>query len=107
LVLWNRQHWFISRLDGAAVTAGGFPPRSNNVLILTTSSNQVYAFDVEARQLGEWSIQHTFVLPKRYQEFPGEVIGLSFLPSSNSTSVIVYSARCSSLLVYLPEMWFY
>ncbi|KAK4559875.1 hypothetical protein RGQ29_008883 [Quercus rubra] len=93
-----RQHWFISRLDGAAVTAGGFPPRSNNVLILTTSSNQVYAFDVEARQLGEWSIQHTFVLPKRYQEFPGEVIGLSFLPSSNSTSVIVYSARAMCLI---------
>jgi U3 small nucleolar RNA-associated protein 4 len=101
LVLWSRQHWFISRLDGASVTAGGFPPRNNNVLIITTSSNQVYAFDVEARQLGEWSMQHTFILPRRYQEFPGEVIGLSFLPSSNSSSVIVYSARCSSLLVYI------
>uniref|UniRef100_A0A2N9EE06 Uncharacterized protein n=1 Tax=Fagus sylvatica TaxID=28930 RepID=A0A2N9EE06_FAGSY len=93
-----RQHWFISRLDGASVTAGGFPPRNNNVLIVTTSSNQVYAFDVEARQLGEWSMQHTFVLPKRYQEFPGEVIGLSFLPSSNSSSVIVYSARAMCLI---------
>ncbi|XP_041018123.1 WD repeat-containing protein PCN-like [Juglans microcarpa x Juglans regia] len=93
-----RQHWFISRLDGGSVTAGGFPPRNNNVLIITTSSNQVYAFDVEARQLGEWSMQHTFVLPKRYQEFPGEVIGLSFLPSSSSSSVIVYSARAMCLI---------
>ncbi|XP_039009397.1 WD repeat-containing protein PCN-like [Hibiscus syriacus] len=92
-----RQHWFISRLDGASVTAGGFP-QNNNSLIVTTSSNQFYIFDVEARQLGEWSTQHTFTLPKRYQEFPGEVIGLYFSPPSSSnpsksTSVVVYSAR--------------
>ncbi|KAK8366118.1 hypothetical protein V6Z12_A02G101500 [Gossypium hirsutum] len=94
----QRQHWFISRLDGASVTAGGFPPQDNNILIITTSSNQFYIFDVEARQLGEWSMQHTFTLPKRYQEFPGEVIGLSFCPSSSShptksSSLVVYSAR--------------
>ncbi|KAJ8773266.1 hypothetical protein K2173_028443 [Erythroxylum novogranatense] len=89
----QRQHWFIARLDGASVTAGGFPPQNNNVLVVTTSSNQVYAFDVEAKQLGEWSMQHTFVLPRRYQEFPGEVIGLSFQPSTSSPSVIIYSAR--------------
>ncbi|WCJ43302.1 Transducin family protein / WD-40 repeat family protein [Euphorbia peplus] len=93
-----RQHWFISRLDGASVTAGGFPPQNNNVLVITTSSNQVYAFDVEAKQLGEWSIRHTFILPQRYQEFPGEVIGLSFLPSSNPPVVIVYSARAMCLI---------
>ncbi|OMO73558.1 hypothetical protein CCACVL1_17232, partial [Corchorus capsularis] len=94
----QRQHWFISRLDGASVTAGGFPPQDNNVLIITTSSNQFYIFDVEARQLGEWSRQHTFTLPQRYQEFPGEVTGLSFSPStsshpSKSSSLVVYSAR--------------
>ncbi|EOY03190.1 hypothetical protein QUC31_017814 [Theobroma cacao] len=94
----QRQHWFISRLDGASVTAGGFPPQDNNVLIITTSSNQFYIFDVEARQLGEWSMQHTFALPRRYQEFPGEVIGLSFSPSSSShpsksSSLVVYSTR--------------
>lgn len=89
----NRQHWFISRLDGASVTAGGFSPQNNNVLIVTTSSNQVYAFDIEAKQLGEWSMRHTFVLPKSFQEFPGEVIGLSFPPSSTSSLVVVYSAR--------------
>lgn len=88
----QRQHWFISRLDGASVTAGGFPPNNSNVLILTTSLNQFYAFDVEAKQLGEWSTWHTFVLPRSFQEFPGEVIGLSF-PPSNSASVIVYSTR--------------
>ncbi|XP_059631154.1 WD repeat-containing protein PCN-like isoform X1 [Cornus florida] len=93
-----RQHWFISRLDGASVTAGGFTPRNSNVLIISTSSNQVYAFDVEAKQLGEWSRKHTFVLPRRYQEFPGEVIGLSFPPSSNSSSVIIYSARAMCLI---------
>ncbi|KAL1149214.1 hypothetical protein V6Z11_A10G177400 [Gossypium hirsutum] len=99
-----RQHWFISRLDGASVTAGGFPPQRNNVLIITTSSNQFYIFDVEARQLGEWSMQHSFTLPRRYQEFPGEVIGFSFCPSSSShpsksTSLVVYSARCYSYTV--------
>lgn len=88
----QRQHWFISRLDGASVTAGGFTPRNSNVLIIATSSNQVYAFDVEAKQLGEWSMRHTFILPRRYQDFPGEVIGLSF-PPSNSSTVIIYSAR--------------
>ncbi|XP_028806860.1 WD repeat-containing protein PCN isoform X2 [Neltuma alba] len=87
-----RQHWFISRLDGASVTAGGFSPQNSNVLIVTTSSNQVYALDVEAKQLGEWSMRHSFVLPKRFQEFPGEVIGLSFPPSATSSSVVVYSA---------------
>ncbi|KAL2529513.1 Transducin family protein/WD-40 repeat family protein [Forsythia ovata] len=89
-----RQHWFISRLDGAFVTAGGFTPRNGNVLIITTSSNQVYALDVEAKQLCE---RHTFSLPRRYQEFPGEVIGLSFPPSSNSSSVFVYSPRAMCL----------
>lgn len=91
--LWDRQHWFISRMDGASVTAAGFNPRNSNILIISTSSNHVYAFDVEAKQLGEWSMRHTFVLPRRYQEFPGEVIGLSFPPSSHSSTVIVYSAR--------------
>ncbi|PSR99921.1 U3 small nucleolar RNA-associated protein [Actinidia chinensis var. chinensis] len=94
----QRQHWFISRLDGASVTAGGFTPRCSNVLIISTSSNQVYAFDVEAKQLGEWSMRHTFVLPRRYQDFPGEVIGLSFPPSSNSSSVIIYSSRAMCLI---------
>ncbi|PQP93454.1 U3 small nucleolar RNA-associated protein 4 [Prunus yedoensis var. nudiflora] len=89
----QRQHWFISRLDSASVTAGGFSPQNNNVLVITTSSNQVYALDVEERTLGDWSKQHTNVLPKRFQEFPGEVIGMSFPPSTSSSSVIVYSSR--------------
>ncbi|GAA0151247.1 hypothetical protein LIER_10006 [Lithospermum erythrorhizon] len=89
----QRQHWFISRLDGASVAAGGFAPGNSNVLIISTSSNQMYAFDVEAKQLGEWSMRHTFSLPRRYQDFPGEVIGLSFQPSSCSSSVIAYSPR--------------
>ncbi|KAL0366286.1 UNVERIFIED_CONTAM: WD repeat-containing protein PCN [Sesamum radiatum] len=93
-----RQHWFISRLDGASVTAGGFTPQNSNVLIICTSSNQVYALDVEAKQLGEWSMRHTFSLPRRYQEFPGEVIGLSFQPSSSSSSVIVYSPRAMCMI---------
>lgn len=92
LEIW-RQHWFISRLDGASITAGGFSPRNNNVLIVTTSSNQVYALDVEDKKLGDWSKRNTHILPKRFQEFPGEVIGLSFPPASSSlSSVIVYSA---------------
>lgn len=99
-VLWHRQHWFIARLDGASATAGNFSPRNSNVLIISTSSNQVYVFDVEAKQLGEWSMRHTFVLPRRYQEFPGEVIGLSFPPSSNSSSVVIYSSRCYSIPPY-------
>ncbi|CAH9053705.1 unnamed protein product [Cuscuta europaea] len=94
----QRQHWFISRLDGSSVTAGGFTPRNSNVLILSTSSNQVYAFDVEAKQLGEWSMKHTFSLPRSYQEFPGEVIGLSFPPSANSSTVIVYSPRAMCVI---------
>ncbi|XP_059287416.1 WD repeat-containing protein PCN-like [Lycium ferocissimum] len=94
----QRQHWFISRLNGSSVTAGGFTPRNSNVLIVSTSSNQVYAFDVEAKQLGEWSNRNTFSLPRRFQEFPGEVIGLSFAPSTNSSSVIVYSSRAMCLI---------
>ncbi|KGN55281.1 WD repeat-containing protein PCN [Cucumis sativus] len=93
-----RQHWFISRLDGASITAGGFPQWNNNVLVVTTSSNQVYAFDVEAKQLGDWSMRHTQALPKRFQEFPGEVIGLSFPPSATSLPVIVYSSRAMCLI---------
>lgn len=88
-----RQHWFISRLDGASVTAGGFPPQNNNVLIVTTSSNKVYAFDIEAEKLGKWSNRNTHVLPMTFREFPGEVIGLSFPPSSTSSSFVVYSSR--------------
>nr|XP_043636160.1 WD repeat-containing protein PCN-like [Erigeron canadensis] len=89
----QRQHWFISRLDGASVTAGGFSPRNSNVLIISTSSNQVYVFDVDAKKLGEWSRHNTFILPRRYQDFPGEVIGLTFPPSTSSSSVIIYSSR--------------
>ncbi|CAI9115873.1 OLC1v1016884C2 [Oldenlandia corymbosa var. corymbosa] len=97
----QRQHWFIARLDGASVTAGGFTPRNNNVLILSTSSNQVYAFDVEAKQLGEWSRKHTFSLPRRYQEFPGEVFGLSFTPTASASSVVVYSPRAMCLIDFV------
>ncbi|KAJ9560351.1 hypothetical protein OSB04_005511 [Centaurea solstitialis] len=86
----QRQHWFISRLDGASVTAGGFTPRNSNVLIISTSSNQVYAFDVDAKKLGEWSTQNTFTLPRRYQDFPGEVIGLTFPPSMLHQAAMCY-----------------
>ena len=104
LLLWgNRQHWFISRLDGASVTAGGFSPHSNNVLVITTSSNQVYAFDVEAKQLGEWSRKNSFALPRTFQEFPGEVIGVSFPPSASS-SMVVYSSRF--VFFYVSELDF-
>ncbi|KAI3873622.1 hypothetical protein MKW92_037814 [Papaver armeniacum] len=90
----QRQHWFISRLDEASVTAGGFmiTPEYGIVLIITTSTNQAYVFDVETKQLGQWSIRHTNLLPRRFQEFPGEIIGMSF-PQSCSTSVLIYSAR--------------
>ncbi|PIN05146.1 hypothetical protein CDL12_22308 [Handroanthus impetiginosus] len=94
----SRQHWFISRLDGAFVAAGGFAPQNSNILVVSTSSNQVYALDVEAKQLDDWSRRHTFSLPRRYQEFPGEVIGLSFQPSSSLSSVIVYSPRYFHIL---------
>ncbi|KAJ8541201.1 hypothetical protein K7X08_002017 [Anisodus acutangulus] len=94
----QRQHWFMSRLDGHSVVAGGFTPQNSNVLVVSTSSNQVYAFDVEAKQLGEWSNHNTFAMPRRYQEFPGEVIGISFPPSSSSSSVIVYSPRAMCLI---------
>ncbi|KAH7663100.1 WD40-repeat-containing domain-containing protein [Dioscorea alata] len=94
----QRQHWFIFRLNGASITAGGFPPGNSNVLVVTTSSNQVYVFDVDAKQLGEWSRRNTFLLPRNFQEFPGEVIGLSFSPSLHSTSVIVYSTRAMCLV---------
>ncbi|KAL9225646.1 hypothetical protein vseg_001545 [Gypsophila vaccaria] len=94
----QRQHWFVSRLDGASVTAGGFPPLNNNVLVVTTSTNQVYALDVEAKKLGEWSKKNSLALPRRFQEFPGEVIGLSFPPSANSSSVVVYSSRAMCLI---------
>ncbi|CAN8291169.1 unnamed protein product [Cochlearia groenlandica] len=96
----QRQHWFISRLDGASVTAAGFHPRDNNVLVISTSSNQVFALNVEARQLGEWSLLHSFSLPKTCQEFPGEVIGLSFSPSPSSSSVIIYSSRAKCLIEF-------
>ncbi|CAH2034067.1 unnamed protein product [Thlaspi arvense] len=96
----QRQHWFMSRLDGASVAAAGFHPRDNNVLVISTSSNQVFALDVEARQLGKWSLLHSFCLPKRFQEFPGEVVGLSFSPSPNSSSVIIYSSRAKCLIEF-------
>jgi U3 small nucleolar RNA-associated protein 4 len=86
-----RQHWFISRMNGGAVTSGGFCPK-NNALVITTSKNEVYVFDVEAKQLGEWSKRYTHHLPRSFQEFPGEVIGLSFPPQSSSI-VVVYSTR--------------
>ncbi|KAG8062492.1 hypothetical protein GUJ93_ZPchr0003g16450 [Zizania palustris] len=87
----QRQHWFIPRMNDGLVTSGGFSPK-NNALVITTSKNEVYVFDVEAKQLGDWSKRYTHHLPRRFQEFPGEVIGLSFPPLSSS-SVVVYSAR--------------
>ncbi|XP_042384096.1 WD repeat-containing protein PCN-like isoform X1 [Zingiber officinale] len=92
----NRQHWFISRMNDASITAADFPPKNSNVFVVTTSSNEVFIFDLEAKQLGEWSKQNTNHLPRRFQEFPGEIIGLSFLPSS--LSVIIYSSRAMCLI---------
>lgn len=79
-------------MDGGSVTAGGFCPK-NNALVITTSKNEVYVFDVEAKELCEWSKRRdTHQLPKLFQDFPGEVIGLSFHTLS-PFSVMVYSAR--------------
>nr|CAB3498301.1 unnamed protein product [Digitaria exilis] len=36
----QRQHWFISRMNGGSVTSGGFCPK-NNALVITTSKNEV------------------------------------------------------------------
>uniref|UniRef100_A0A1D1Z8K6 Cirhin n=2 Tax=Anthurium amnicola TaxID=1678845 RepID=A0A1D1Z8K6_9ARAE len=102
----NRQHWFIARLNGASVTAGGFPPGNSNILVITTSSNHVFVFDVEAKQLGEWSRRYSYVLPRRFQDFPGEIIGLSFPPSLCSTSVIVYSSRAMCLIDFVMPVGF-
>lgn len=93
-----RQHWHISRLDGAGVTAAGFHPSNKNVFVVTTSSNHVYVLDVDAKQLGEWSKRFTFGLPKRFLEFPGGILGLSFPPSPKATSVIVHSASAMCLI---------
>lgn len=82
-------------MNGGSVTSGGFCPK-NNALVVTTSKNEVYVFDVEAKQLGEWSRRYTHQLPRSFQEFPGEVIGLSF-PPQGSSSVVVYSTRYPSL----------
>ncbi|WOL18945.1 U3 small nucleolar RNA-associated protein [Canna indica] len=92
----DKQHWFISRMNDASVTAAGFPPKNSNVFVVTTSRNEVFVFDLEAKQLGEWSKRYTKHLPQRFQEFPGEIIGLSFLPLS--ASVIVYSSRAMCLI---------
>jgi U3 small nucleolar RNA-associated protein 4 len=78
-------------MNDGSVTSGGFCPK-NNALVITTSKNEVYILDVEAKQLGEWSKRCTHHLPRSFQEFPGEVIGLSFPPQSSS-SVVVYSTR--------------
>ncbi|KAJ0247484.1 Transducin family protein / WD-40 repeat family protein [Hirschfeldia incana] len=100
----HRQHWFISRVDGASVAAAGFHPKDNNVLVISTSSNQVFALDVEARELGKWSLLQTLCLPKKYQEFPGEVLGLSFSPSPSSSSVIIYSSSAKCLIEFGKPM---
>ncbi|CAM8911121.1 unnamed protein product [Rhodiola kirilowii] len=87
----QRQHWFVSRLCGSSVTAGGFMPTNSKMLAVTTSSNEVYIINVDLKQLAS-----QFVLPRGFQEQPGEVIGLAF-PSSSS-SAIVYSARAMCLI---------
>ncbi|KAI3849570.1 hypothetical protein MKW92_028189 [Papaver armeniacum] len=89
-----RQHCFVYRLDEASVSAGGFMMTQEYgiVLIITTSTNQVYVFDVKAKKLIPRLMAHTHPLPTRFQEFPGEIIGMSF-PQPFSTAVIIYSAR--------------
>eukprot|EP00494_Astrolonche_serrata_P027723 UN27987 len=83
-------------MNGGSVTSGGFCPK-NNALVITTSKNEVYVFDVEAKELGEWSKRHTHELPTRFQDFPGEVIGLSFHKMS-PFSVMIYSARAMCVI---------
>ncbi|KAI3904962.1 hypothetical protein MKW92_033049 [Papaver armeniacum] len=88
------QHCFVYRLDEASISAGGFMMTQEYgiVLIITTSTNQVYVFDVKAKKLIPRLMAHTHPLPTRFQEFPGEIIGMSF-PQPFSTAVIIYSAR--------------
>ncbi|KAJ0967085.1 hypothetical protein J5N97_024002 [Dioscorea zingiberensis] len=94
----HRQHCFISRLNGASITAGDFAPGDNNVFVVTTSLNQIFAFDINAKQLSEWSRHYTHLLPRHFQELPGEIIGLSFSPSFCATSAIVYSTRAMCVI---------
>ncbi|KAI3951256.1 hypothetical protein MKW92_035487 [Papaver armeniacum] len=88
------QHCFVYRLDEASISAGGFMMTQEYgiVLIITTSTNQVYVFDVKAKKRIPRLMAHTHPLPTRFQEFPGEIIGMSS-PQPFSTAVIIYSAR--------------
>lgn len=71
--------------------AGGFTPQNSNILIISTSTNKVYALDVQTKQFCDWCMGYS--LPRKFQEFPGGVIGLSFQQTSGSLSVIIYSPR--------------
>ena len=88
-----RQHWLVPPLDGDPVTAATFHSGSNGLLIVTTSANVLHVLDVEAKRLGEWSRQHGNRLPRTFLEFPGGIQGLSFCPSTKSTTVIAYSSK--------------
>lgn len=104
----GRHHWSVPVPDGSAATAAIFRLSSSNVLIISTSTNQIHVLDVEVRELSEWSVVNGPRMTESMLEFPGPIIGLSVPPTSTSTAVIAYSSRFTSpstlLQTLLQEM---
>ncbi|KAJ1396928.1 WD40/YVTN repeat-like-containing domain superfamily [Sesbania bispinosa] len=71
------------------------PPTEPPITRLFTSSDRQWLAAVNC--FGDIYVFNLEIL-RRYQEFPGEVIGLSFPPSATSSSVVVYSSRAMCLI---------
>ncbi|CAM6083883.1 unnamed protein product [Calypogeia fissa] len=88
-----KHHWSTPVPDGSVATSAIFRRSSSNVLIISTSTNQIHVLNVEAKELSEWSAINGPQMSRCMLDFPGAIIGLSVPPKSTSTSVIAYSPR--------------
>ncbi|KAK3242493.1 hypothetical protein CYMTET_47817 [Cymbomonas tetramitiformis] len=62
------------------VTSLAFSPASD-ILVVTTATNQLHVFDVEAKELTPWSREHGRKLPARMLHMPGHLSGITFHPA--------------------------
>ncbi len=79
-----RLHWQPSDLP-AAISCLSFHPSSSNILVVLLANNMFLSFDMDTRDLTEWSRNNTQYIPLAVLNLPRPLEALTFDPSNPST----------------------
>eukprot|EP00898_Chlorokybus_atmophyticus_P002048 jgi/Chlat1/2844/Chrsp194S03000 len=92
-----KHHAALPLLDGTAVTALAFHPKSS-LLAIATASSRVYLYNITTRKLHPWSQSNSSRFPRTLSIALGGIKGLAFCPAASSNKLFAYSSSASCLI---------